>query len=272
MTDAAVAAAPAKVQPPKIRTISFTDVVRALREGLRDFQRAPLYGLFFGLCYALFGWFILLLLIRFEAGAYGYPMITGFALVAPFAAAGFYEISRRLEAGLPLSWGAVLGCVFGRGGRAVGIMAVVTTFSYIIWLDIAVALYVMFFGLQPLRVPALIEAILTTPTGIVFFIAGNALGAVLAALVFSIMVVSLPIVFDRQVDFVTAMITSVKAVLANWQPMMLWCAIIGVLLGLSLASVFLGLLVTLPILGHATWHLYRRVVEPVAGSAAAPGP
>lgn len=246
---------------PKVRTITFNDVVKSLREGLRDFQRAPVYGLAFGLIYAVFGWFILLLLFRYDASAYGYPLMTGFALVAPFAAAGFYEVSRRLEKSEPLSWGAVFGCVFGRGGKAVGIMAVVTTFSYIIWLDIAAAMYVMFFGLKPLRMPALIESILTTPAGFVFFIAGNAVGAVLAVLVFSIMVVSLPIVFDRQVDFVTAMITSVKAVITNPRPMLLWCAIIGVLLGLSLVSVFLGLLVTLPVLGHATWHLYRRVVQ-----------
>ena len=95
-----------------------------------------------------------------------------------------------------------------------------------------------------------------------FFIVGNTVGALLAGLVFSIMVVSLPMVFDREVDFVTAMITSVKSVLANPKPMLLWCVIIGVLLGLSLLSVFAGLIVTLPILGHATWHLYTRVVAP----------
>lgn len=248
-------------RPIAINAITYNDVAKALREGLRDFQRAPLYGLFFGLCYAVFGWFILLLLFRYDASAYAYPLMTGFALVAPFAAAGFYEISRRLEKGEALSWGAVLGCIFGRGGKAVGIMAVVTTFAYIIWLDIAAALYVMFFGLRPLRMPGLIEAILTTPAGFVFFAVGNVVGAVIALLVFSIMVVSLPIVFDRQVDFVTAMITSVKSVIANPKPMLLWCLIIGVLLGLSLLSVFLGLIVVLPILGHTTWHLYRRVVE-----------
>jgi uncharacterized membrane protein len=258
MSSEAVAQAPAK--PPQVRTITFSDIAKSLRAGLRDFQCAPAYGLFFGLCYAAFGWFILMLLFRYDASAYGYPLMTGFALVAPFAAAGFYEISRRLEKGEALSWRAVLGCIFGRGGKAVGIMAVVTTFSYIIWLDIAAALYVMFFGLKPLRMAGLIEAILTTPNGFAFFVVGNAVGAVLAFLVFAIMAVSLPVVFDRQVDFVTAMITSVKAVIANPKPMLLWCAIIGVLLGLSLVSLFLGLLVTLPVLGHTTWHLYRRIV------------
>lgn len=258
-------AAPRPAVRHPVNTITYTDVVKSLRDGLRDFQRAPLYGLFFGFVYAAFGWLLLYLMIGVGLGSYVYPMATGFALVAPFAAAGLYEVSRRIEAGEPLSFGAVLGCVFGRGGKAVGVMAIVTTFSYIIWLDIAAALYVMFFSMKPPRFMALLDAILTTPRGFVFFVVGNGVGAVLALIVFSIMAVSLPMVFDRDVDFVTAMITSVKSVLANPKPMLLWCAIIGALVGLSIASVFVGLLVTLPILGHATWHLYRRVVAPPSG-------
>ncbi len=267
MASDATAAARQRPVMPQVKIITYSDITKSLRDGLWDFQAAPLYGLFFGAVYAGFGWFILFLLFKLEAGSYAYPMITGFALVAPFAAAGLYEISRRLEKGEPLSWGAVLGSVFGRGGKAVGIMAMVTTFSYIIWIDIAAALYVMFFGMKPLRFQALLEAVVTTPKGIVFLITGNAVGAALALVVFSIMVVSLPMVFDRQVDFVTAMITSVKSVIANPRPMLLWCSIIGVLLGLSLLSIFVGLLVVLPILGHATWHLYRRVVAPGEQSA-----
>ncbi len=263
-SDEPLTASPARKPRHAINAITMPDILRSLRDGVRDFQRAPLYGLFFGLVYAGFGWFLMYLMIGLEFGSYVYPMVTGFALVAPFAAAGFYEISRRLEFGRPLSWGAVFGCIFGPGGKAVGVMAIVTTFAYIIWLDIAAALYVMFFSMKPLRFEALLNAILTTPQGFVFFVVGNAIGAVLALIVFSIMVVSLPMVFDREVDFVTAMITSVKSVLANPKPMLLWCLIIGVLLGLSLVSMFAGLLVTLPILGHATWHLYRRVVAPAA--------
>ena len=261
-TDQTTPAAPSKRERHPINVITVSDVLFSLRDGLRDFQKAPIYGLFFGAVYAAFGWFLLYMMIVLDFGSYVYPMVTGFALVAPFAGAGFYEISRRLQTGEPLSWGALFGCIFGPGGKAVGIMAMVTTFSYIIWLDIAAALYVMFFSMKPLRFNALLEAILTTPKGFAFFVVGNGIGAALALIVFSIMVVSLPMVFDREVDFVTAMITSVKSVLANPKPMLVWCVIIGVLLGLSLASVFVGLIVTLPILGHATWHLYKRVVAP----------
>ena len=261
-TDEPATETPSRKERHPVNAITASDVLFSLRDGLRDFQKAPTYGLFFGLVYAGFGWLLIYLMVGLDFGSYVYPMVTGFALVAPFAAAGLYEISRLLEQGQPLSWGAIFGCIFGRGGRAVGIMAMVTTFSYIIWLDIAAALYVMFFSMKPLRFGALLEAILTTPKGFAFFVVGNSIGAVLAGIVFSIMVVSLPMVFDRDVDFVTAMITSVKSVLKNPRPMLLWCVIIGVLTILSLVSVFVGLLVSLPILGHATWHLYRRVVAP----------
>lgn len=266
-SDEPLTASPARKPRHAINAITMPDILRSLRDGVRDFQRAPLYGLFFGLVYAGFGWFLMYLMIGLEFGSYVYPMVTGFALVAPFAAAGFYEISRRLEFGRPLSWGAVFGCIFGPGGKAVGVMAIVTTFAYIIWLDIAAALYVMFFGMKPVGFTGMLDAIVTTPKGFLFFVVGNAVGAVIAAFVFSIMVVSLPTVFDRNVDFVTAMITSVKAVIAAPGPMLLWAAIIGVLLGISLLSMFAGLLVVLPVLGHATWHIYKRAVLPAEATA-----
>jgi uncharacterized membrane protein len=248
--------------PPQVATITVATVLKAMAAGLRDTQRAPLLSLSFGLLYAAFGWLILFLMIRMNYGSYTYPMATGFALVAPFAAGRLYEISRRLENNLPVSFGAILASFFNKNGQAISIMAVVTTFSYLIWLDIAAAIYVLFFGLKPLRMNALLDAVITTPRGMVFLVVGNLVGAALALLVFSITVVSLPLVFDRDVDFVTAMITSVKSVLANPKPMLAWCLIIGFLLALSLASLFAGLLVVFPLLGHATWHLYRKAVKP----------
>ena len=249
-------------KPPQVARISVTTVLNAMAAGLRDMQRAPLLSLSFGLLYAAFGWFILFLMIRMNYGSYTYPMATGFALVAPFAAGGLYEISRRLESNQSISAGAIFASFFSKNGQAISIMAVVTTFSYLIWLDIAAAIYVLFFGLKPLSMGALLDAVITTPRGMVFLVVGNLVGAALALLVFSITVISLPLVFDRDVDFVTAMITSVKSVLANPKPMLAWCLIIGFLLALSLASLFAGLLVVFPFLGHSTWHLYRKVVAP----------
>jgi len=253
--------------PPQVRSIGFSDVLESLAQGMRDFQAAPQFGLFFGVFYAAAGWLLAFLLYWLEINYYVYPMATGFAMVAPFVGAGLYEISRRLEAGEPLSWGPVLTSVYTAGGRDLRWMVVVTTFAYIIWLDVAIALYVIFFGLKPVGFYDLIHAIVTTPMGALFFLIGNGVGAALALVVFSITAVSFPLLFDRDVDFVTAMITSVKVVLTNPKPMILWCAMIGFLLAMSILSAFVALIAVLPILGHATWHLYRRAVEPAGSSS-----
>jgi len=249
-------------RPPEVAPITVNTILKAMGAGLRDMQRAPVPSLTFGLIYAAFGWVILFLMIYLNYGSYTYPMATGFALVAPMAAGGLYEISRRLENGMEISLAIICRSIFSKNGQAISIMAVVTTFSYLIWLDIAAAIYVLFFGLHPLGLSDLLNAIITTPRGFIFLLVGNLVGAALALMVFSITAVSLPLVFDRNVDFVTAMITSVKAVICNPKPMLVWCMIIGGLLALSLVSLFAGLLVVFPLLGHTTWHIYRKIVVP----------
>jgi len=253
-------------QPPRIREIAMTDIRAVLDLGWRDFVAAPMFGLFFSGFYAAAGWFLIVMFYVLTLHYYVYPMVTGFAMVAPFIAAGFYDISRKLERGEPLTWRGVYGSLWEARGRDLGWMVLVTTFAYIIWMDIAAALYVIFFGLRPLSFADMIVAILTTPRGLLFFAVGNAAGTVLAITVFSLSAVSFPLLFDRNIDFVTAMITSVKVVQANRWPMLVWCLTIAVLMFLSFATVFVGLLVVLPVLGHASWHLYRRALEPAGSS------
>jgi uncharacterized membrane protein len=118
-------------------------------------------------------------------------------------------------------------------------------------------------GLSSMGLADFLTKIFTTPTGLLFLMIGNAVGAAIALAVFSFSVISFPMLFDRDVDFVTAMVTSVKVVLANRKPMVLWCATIAALIGLSLLSGLVALFVVLPVLGHASWHLYRRAVGPV---------
>ncbi|MBK9081700.1 MAG: DUF2189 domain-containing protein [Rhizobiales bacterium] len=243
-----------------IRRLTQEDISAALAGGWRDLKAAPLYGLFFGLIYTLGGWAIAALLMATSLHYVVYPLITGFALVAPFIAAGCYEVSRRLERRLPLSWSAVLGSIFSSGGRELGWLALVSTFALIIWFDFAVFLFLMFFGL---KVPTLMELVTlatTTPEGALFLVAGNLTGAVIAFFIFSITAVSAPLLMDRDVDFVTAMITSFKAVYDNPQPMISWAVMIGFLLLVCIATGLLLLPVILPLLGHATWHLYRRAI------------
>lgn len=262
-TTAAAPSAPrGKVQWPTIRDITPGDILNCLEAGIQDFRTAPKYGIFFGLTYAVAGWLIMLLLFQYDLPYLAYPLATGFALIAPFTAAGIYYVSRKLERGEELTWGGVLGAIRNTSIRELAWMAVVTVFSLIIWLDIAAFLFFAFIGFGGNTGGELLHNILTTPTGWMFLLIGNIIGAILAAIVFSYSAVSFPMLFDREVDFVTAMVTSVKAVLQNPRAMMFWAATIALLLLLSIASLFLGLIVVLPLLGHTTWHVYRRVVGP----------
>jgi uncharacterized membrane protein len=250
---------------PEVRSISATDIVECLDAGIRDLRAAPKYGLFFGGIYALAGWLLLALLWQFELPYLAYPLATGFALIAPFAATGLYDVSRRLEQGEPLSWGAILNSVRSANGKELAWMAIVTVFTLIIWMDIAAFLFFAFMGFGGGTTGGdLMHEIFTTPKGWVFLFIGNIIGAILAGIVFSYSAISFPMLYDREVDFVTAMVTSVKTVIKNPYAMLIWAVIIGIQLALSLASLFVGLIITLPVLGHTTWHIYRRAIAPAA--------
>jgi uncharacterized membrane protein len=145
--------------------------------------------------------------------------------------------------------------------RDLGWMALVTGFSLFIWLDITALLSFGFMGFQFFSFSELLDTILTTPIGWLFLIVGNTVGALIAFCVFSYLVISIPMLFHRDIDFITAMITSVRFVKENFRVMAVWCFTIAALTAISLLSGLIGLLVAFPVLGHATWHLYRRAVS-----------
>lgn len=249
---------------PIVRRISVTDVVEALGQGLRDFQALPFYGLTFGALYAAGGILIVLSLTALNMIYLAYPLAAGFALIGPFVAIGLYEVSRRRESGQSLSLQDMWRTMKSRG--EIGWMAFVVLFIFIIWMYQVRLLVALFLGLNA-SFPSLqqfITVVLTTNEGLVFLIIGNAIGAALSLIMFSLTVVSFPLLLERDVDFITAMITSVRAVTTSPVPMIGWAAVIVVLLIISALPFFLGLIVTLPVLGHASWHLYRRIVAPVA--------
>ena len=241
-----------------ILTLSQDDLSEALNAGWRDFKTALPYSLFFGAIYTFGGMLIAGLLFATHLQFAVYPLMTGFALIAPFVAAGTYEISRRLERNEPLSWAAVL--TFRRGLQELGWMALVTTFALIVWLDLALLLYVTFFDSKFLNLAELVTAIATTPAGALFFVTGNLAGACIAFVLFALTAVACPMLIDRDVDAITAMITSVRAVRANPRQMIAWAALIAFLLAAATMCFFVGLAFVLPLLGHTTWHLYRKLV------------
>jgi uncharacterized membrane protein len=245
---------------PVVRRIGAADIAEALGQGLRDFQAAPLYGLAFGALYAGGGIAIMLSLTAFGMIYLAYPLAAGFALLGPFVAIGLYEVSRRREAGEKPSLRGIWSMVQSRG--ELGWMAFVTLFIFVIWMYQVRLLVALLLGLHASfsSLHEFITVVLTTNEGLLFLAIGNAVGAALSLILFSLTVVSFPLLLDRDVDFVTAMVTSVRAVVMSPVPMIAWAAIIVVLLIVSALPYFLGLLVTLPVLGHATWHLYRRIV------------
>jgi uncharacterized membrane protein len=248
---------------PVVRPIAAADIAEALGQGLRDFQAMPLYGLAFGALYAGGGIAIVLCLTAFSLVYLVYPIAAGFALIGPFVAIGLYEMSRRREAGQPVTLAAIWSTV--RSRSEIGWMAFVTLFIFVVWMYQVRLLIALILGINASfsSLQQFITTVLTTNEGLLFLAIGNTVGAALSLILFSLTVVSFPLLLDRDVDFVTAMVTSVRAVVASPLPMIGWAAIIVVLLIVSAIPYFLGLVVTLPVLGHATWHLYRRIVAPV---------
>lgn len=253
---------PAIRHRPEIVELNFGDLIAALLSGVEDFRRAPLYGLFFGgvftfgglLAIALLNWFGELWLII--------PIGIGFPLIGPFAAAGLYEVSRRLERGEKLSWSGVLVFVFRQREGQMGWMAFVVLFVFWIWLYQIRILIALFLGFKsPSTLEGFLRVVTSTEEGMMFLAVGTVIGALLSLVLFAITVIAMPLLIDSQRDFVTAMITSVKTVTANPAVMLCWGIVVIVLAAVALAPVFIGLLVIFPVLGHATWHLYRRAIR-----------
>ncbi|PVH30068.1 DUF2189 domain-containing protein [Pararhodobacter oceanensis] len=243
---------------PEPSPITTGDLIAVLKLGWRDFTRAPLYGITLSAVYVLGG---ILMYAIFAASAAEYwfiPIAVGFPILAPFAATGLYEVSRRLERGAPLGLGAVFGVVFAQKDRQVPSMAMFVLLVFMFWVFIAHTTFALFFGLQPITEDA--SGMLLTGNGIIMLLVGSAVGGVMAALFYALTVVSLPLLLDREVDFITAMITSFACVAANPLPMALWAAVIAAALFIGMLPLFLGLFVVLPVFGHASWHLYRRLL------------
>lgn len=251
---------------PKIRKIILADVGDAFAGGLRDFQSAPVFGLFFGGVYAIGGMAIVLSAFYLGLGYLAYPLAAGFALVGPFAAAGIYEVSRRLESGDELSWGAILNVVYAQRKTDLGWMAFVTVFMLIVWMYQVRLLLALFLGFQSFtNMNEFLDVLVSTPEGLMFLVVGNTIGLMVSLVLYSLTVISFPLLLDRDVDFITAMITSVRAVMSNPYPMLSWAAIVFIWLIIASLPFFLGHFMALPVLGHATWHLYKKVVEPAEG-------
>lgn len=246
---------------PEPGHLTLPDLSAALTLGWRDFRRAPVFGLLFSAFYVLGGW--VLASVAFASGQDWWliPFILGFPLIAPFAAVGLYEVSRRIEAGEPLDTARILRVVFEQRQRQIPSMAMVILLLFMFWVFVAHTVFALFMGVSALTNITSSPEVLFQGRGLVMLVLGTMIGAGFAVVLFSFTVVGLPLLLEREVDFITAIITSCRAVAENPGVMAVWAALITIWLFMAILPGFLGLLVVMPVLGHASWHIYRRVMS-----------
>ena len=259
MTDAT--AGQASPQSPRIRSIDLDRPWAWLAAGWHDLLRAPAASLPYGAVYAVVGC-ALTTWLWLEGVLYvSLPLAAMFTLVGPLVAVGFYDISRRLAAGQPVSL-ALTATAWRDNPGQIALMGVALLLLALAWMRLAFLLFFLFFGLQPMAPDALVMVdTILSPENLDFLLIGTTIGAILAAIAFAISVVSMPLLLDhRDANVMTAILTSLQTVQKNFWPMALWAWLVAMFIAVGLATAYVGLIVTLPLIGHASWHAYKDLV------------
>jgi uncharacterized membrane protein len=247
---------------PVVRKIGIADLKDALTKGIDDFRAMPTHAIFLGIIYPV-GAIIVAQLTFNDLFHLFFPLAAGFALLGPVAALGLYELSRRRELGMGSSWTHAFGVLHSRSIVGIVMLGVLLIVIFLVWVAFCQALYVATFGTAPpASIPNFVQRLFTTREGWTLILVGNGVGFLFALFVLTISVVSFPLLLDRNVGVGVAMLTSAKVILANPVTMALWGLMIAALLVIGSLPLFIGLAVVMPVLGHSTWHLYRKVVEP----------
>lgn len=246
---------------PAVRKIQLHDLMDALAKGFDDFAALPSHAVFLCLIYPLVGFFLGGLALGQNVLPLFFPLAAGFALVGPIAAVGIYELSRRREQGLDSHWTHAFDVLRAPSCPSIVAFGLLLMAVFLAWVWSAKAIYESLFGvLPPDSVGQFLHEVFMTPAGWSLILWGNAVGFLFAVAVLAISVVSIPLMLDRDVGAAAAIATSVRAVLANPVSMAAWGLIVAALLVVGSLPAFMALAVVVPVLGHATWHLYRRVV------------
>jgi uncharacterized membrane protein len=254
---------------PVVQKVGIADILDALKLGLEDFNAKPSHYVFLCLMYPIAGIF----LAYWSAGAnlvpLVYPLMSGFALLGPIAALGLYEISRRREQGLDSSWFHALEVRQSPALPSIIAVSILLLAVFIAWLLAAQRIYIASFGeTAPASISAFVADVFTTPAGWSMILWGNFVGFLFAIVVLATTVVTFPLLLDRHTRAGVAINASIRATLANPGPVALWGLIVAGLLVAGMIPFFIGLAVVLPVLGHSTWHFYRKLIVPVGDDGA----
>lgn len=260
--------AEATTELPAVRRITVSDLGDALRKGLDDFWAMPTHLFFLCLIYPAVGLLLGTFTFRLNAIPLFYPFVAGFALIGPFAAIGLYELSRRREQGLETSWRHAFDVLRSPSRWAIAELGLLLLVVFGVWIATAQAIYEANFGLEPIAADEFVHRVMTTPEGWRLIIAGNLVGFLFAVMAFMLSSVSFPLLLDRQVGMPIAILTSVRAFLRNPLTLALWGFFVGGTLAIAALPFLVGLAVAVPVIGHATWHLYRKLVVPAHEVAA----
>jgi uncharacterized membrane protein len=243
----------------KPRHVAFDAPWMWLAAGWRDLWKTPQIGLVYGAIFALGALVLAIGLFSFDAHSLFPALAGGFLLLAPFFAMGLYETSRRIEAGEQVSLHDALRAGFAAKGQ-LALFGVALMIVFLVWLELAFVLLVLFMGGRGLPPPSeFVPTLLFTLPGLGLLIVGSIVGGLLAALVFAMSAVAVPMLLVERADAVTAMSASFRAVAENPRPMALWAVLIAVMVAAGFATMLVGLVVAFPLIGHATWHAYQAI-------------
>lgn len=251
------------VVTPVVRNIGLSDLRDALRLGWEDFKAVPSHAIILCIIYPVLGLVIARMVLGYSVLPLLFPLAAGFALIGPFAALGLYELSRRRERGEePSAWHA-FGVLSAPSFGAMLAVGTILLILFVVWVTTADSIYVAIFGNTPAAsIPDFFSRIFTTGEGLKLIVVGCGIGFLFAVIALCISVVAFPLMLDRHANATDAIRTSLRVVMRNPFAMAAWGLIVATLLVIGSLPFFVGLAVVLPVLGHATWHLYRKVLEP----------